>query len=100
MPLPALGELCTTFFRKDRDKGPDIVVAAQFDATMEADGKMVCTTLFVQPDSVQPCLLCTNIIPYLGVSTTTASGEAVVISPQYYFMCASHHDSKSKGRVY
>ena len=78
-PLPALREPCTTLFGKDGDKGPEIVITAQFDATIEADGKTVCATLFVQPDSVQPCLLGTNIIPYLGVSIT---GEALVSSPQ------------------
>ena len=55
-PLPALREPCTTLFGKDGDMGPEIVVTAQFDATVEADGKTVCATLFVQPDSVQPCL--------------------------------------------
>ena len=81
-PIPALREPCTTLFGKDGDKGPEIFVTAQFDATVEADGKTVCATLFVQPDSVQPCLLGTNIIPYLGVSITRANGEALITSPQ------------------
>ena len=80
-PLPALREPCT-LFGKDGDTGPEIFVTAQFDATVEADGKMVCATLFVQPDSVQPCLLGTNIIPYLGVSIARANGEALITSPQ------------------
>ena len=81
-PVPTLRKPCTTLFGKDGDKGPEIVVTAQFDATVEADGKTVCATLFVQPDSVQPCLLGTNIIPYLGVSITRANGEALATSPQ------------------
>ena len=72
--LPALGEPCTTLFGKDGDQGPKIAVTAQFDATVEADGKMVRATLFVQPDSLQPCLLGTNIIPYLGVSIQELTG--------------------------
>ena len=81
-PLPALREPCTTLFGKDGDKGPEILATAQFDATVEADAKTVCATLFVQPDSVQPCLLGTNIIPYLDVSITRANGEALITSPQ------------------
>ena len=81
-PLPALWEPCTTLFGKDGDKGPEILATAQFDATVEADGKTVCATLFVQHDSVQPCLLGTNIIPYLGVSITRANGEALITAPQ------------------
>ena len=38
--------LCTTLFGKDEDKVPEIGVIARFDATVEADGKMVCATLF------------------------------------------------------
>ena len=44
-PLPALREPCTTLFGKDKDRGPEILVIAQFDATVEADGK----TVYVPP---------------------------------------------------
>ena len=74
-------EPCTTLLGKDGDKGSEIVDTAQFDATIEADSKTVCGTLFVQLDSVQPCLLDTNIIP-LGVSITRGNGEALISSPQ------------------
>ena len=42
----------------------------------------MCHFIFVQHDSVQPCLLGTNIIAYLGASIIRANGEALITSPQ------------------
>ena len=91
--LPALREPCTTLFGKDRDKGPKIIVTAQFDATM--------VKRYVPPCLSNLIVYNHNCLAYIGVSITRANGEALITFPQPEPTIArvfgiSHHNSESK----
>ena len=57
-PLPVLELPTVRLFGKDgAGGGRELVITAQFNTTVEADGESVSVPVFVQPDSRQPCLL-------------------------------------------
>ena len=59
--------------------GRELVITAQLQAKITADGETTCMTVFVQPDSDQKCLLGMNVLPDLGLGITRANGEPVIV---------------------
>ena len=75
-PLPKLEEPTVKLFGKDgQNGGRELVITAQLNVTLEADGRSVSAPVFVQPDSEQPCLLGMNAAPLLGLSFLRANGK-------------------------
>ena len=54
--------------------GRDLVITAQLQLIIEADGESTNVIVFVQPDSKQQCLLGMNVWPALGLSIRRANG--------------------------
>ena len=78
-PLPILEKPTVRLFGKDgAGGGRELVITAQLQANIEADGESTCVTIFVQPNSDQKCLLGMNVLPNLGLSITRANGESVI----------------------
>ena len=78
-PLPILEKPTVRLFGKDgAGGGRELVITAQLQANIEADGESTCVTVFVQPNSDQKCLLGMNVLPNLGLSITRANGESVM----------------------
>ena len=78
-PLPVLEPPTVRLFGKDgRSGGQELVVTAQLQTTVEADGKSTVVPVFVQPESEQQCLLGMNVLPALGLTIRRANGEPVV----------------------
>lgn len=71
-------QLCV-FGKNGAGGGRELVITAQLQANIEADGESTCATVFVQPDSEQKCLLGMNVLPDLGLSITRANGEPVLV---------------------
>ena len=61
--------------------GHEIGITAEVEVSMSLDGRCVTIPVFVQPDSVQPCLLGTNAFPHLGLSVTRVNGESLLTGP-------------------
>ena len=79
-PLPVLERPVVRLFGKDgAGGGRELVITAQLQANITADGETTCVTVFVQPDSDQKCLLGMNVLPDLGLSITRANGEPVIV---------------------
>ena len=78
-PLPVLELPTVRLFGKDgAGGGRELVITAQFNTMVEADGESVSVLVFVQPDSRQPCLLGMNVLPALGFSMFRANGEPLI----------------------
>jgi len=78
--LPTLERPTVCLFGKDgAGSGRELVITAQLQANVEADGKTACVTVFVQQNSEQKCLLGMNVLPDLGLSITRANGEPVTV---------------------
>ena len=78
-PLPVLEPPTVRLFGKDgRSGGQELVVTAQLQTTVEADGKPTVVPVFVQPESEQQCLLGMNVLPALGLTIRRANGEPVM----------------------
>ena len=56
-----------------------MLITAQLNVTIEADGESACIPVFVQPESKQKCLLGMNSLPVLGFTLLCASGMPIVI---------------------
>ena len=54
-------------------------MTAQVTLTLAVDGR---STVFVQPDSEQECLLGSNAFPALGLSVVRANGQRVTASEE------------------
>lgn len=79
-PLPVLERPTVRLYGKDGPGGGhELVVTAQLQTTIEADGESVCVPVFVQPQSEQPCLLGMNALPALGLTLTHANGEPLIV---------------------
>lgn len=75
-PLPHLCKLTVKLFGKDgQEDGRELVVNAQLEVTMCADGQNVCVPVLVQPNSEQACLLRMNAIPLLALNFLRANGQ-------------------------
>ena len=75
-PTPKLERPTVKLFGKDgQNGGRELVITAQLNVTLEADGRSVSVPVFVQRDSEQQCLLGTNAAPLLGLSFLRASGQ-------------------------
>lgn len=55
------------------------MITAKTTLTVLADGKAVNVPIFVQPNSNHPCLLGTNVLPYLGISVRRANGQPLTL---------------------
>ena len=67
-------------YREDEQKnGWELVVTAQLQVSIRADGKMVSVPVLVQPDSDQACLLGMNMALLLGLSFLGASGQPILV---------------------
>ena len=80
-PTPTLQTPGLRMFGKDGQRGPEIVVTARADLTLEADGLRVTAPVFVQPQSEQDCLLGMNVAPALGLKFLNAKGEPLIEDP-------------------
>jgi len=79
-PLPTLERPTVRLFGKDgAGGGRELIITAQLQADIEADGESTSVTVFVQPDSEQKCLLGMNVLPDLGLSITRANGEPIIV---------------------
>ena len=64
-PLPELELTMARPFGKDVARGGcELLITAQLNITIEADGESACIPAFVQPGSKQKCLLGMNALPY------------------------------------
>ena len=77
---PELDVPMARLFGKDgRGSGREIVITAQLQLTIEADGESTNVIVFVQPDSEQRCLLGMNVLPALGLSVRRANGDPLIV---------------------
>ena len=80
LPYPELEVPTAQLFGKDgRGGGRELIITAQLQLTIEADGESTNVTVFVQPDSEQQCLLGMNVLPALGLSIRRANGEPLIV---------------------
>ena len=78
-PLPVLEEPTVRLFGKDgRGGGRELVITAQLQIPIEADGESTVVPVFVQPESAQQCLLGMNVLPALGLTMCRANGEPLI----------------------
>jgi len=74
--LPPLELPTVRLYGKDGNKGgKELVITAQVPLTLSLGDKAVSVPVFVQPDSVQTCLLGINAIPLLGISILPHDGK-------------------------
>ena len=82
-PLPHLERPTARLFGKDgEDEGCELVITAQLQVTIQADGESACIPVFVQPDSKQQCLLGMNTLPALGLTILRANGEPLIVKQE------------------
>ena len=75
-PLPELKIPTVRLYGKDGPNGRNqLPITAQVDLLVKAGGKTVSVTMFVQPDSVQDCLLGTNASRPLGFQFVDGRGK-------------------------
>ena len=78
-PLPVLEEPTVRLFGKDgRGGGRELVITAQLQIPIKADGESTVVPVFVQPESAQQCLLGMNVLPALGLTMCRANGEPLI----------------------
>ena len=77
--LPPLVLPTVRLYGKDGKKGgKELVITAEVPLTLTLGDKTVSVPVFVQPDSVQACLLGINAIPLLGISVLQQDGKSVL----------------------
>ena len=82
-PLPQLCKPTVKLFGKDgQEDGRELVVTAQLEVTICADGQSACVPVLVQPNSEQACLLGMNAIPLLALSLLRANGQPLRTTAQ------------------
>ena len=82
-PLPQLCKPTVKLFGKDgQEDGRELVVTAQLEVTICADGQSACVLVLVQPNSEQACLLGMNAIPLLALSLLRANGRPLRTTAQ------------------
>jgi hypothetical protein len=75
-PLPALEKPSTTLYSKGgQPNNQKLLITAQVNLNISADGKSVSAPVFVEPDSDQLCLLGMNVAPLLGLKFTRSNGQ-------------------------
>jgi len=81
--LPELSMPTVRLFGKDgQEGGHELVITAQVDLVLSADGKTVTVPVFVQPCSTQECLLGMNAVPLLGLAFLDNKGEPLHTVPE------------------
>lgn len=80
--LPSLVQPTAHLFGKDGQRGGhELVITAQVDLILTADGVSVVVPVFVQPDSTQECLLGMNAAPLLGLTFLDGKGQPLCTVP-------------------
>ena len=80
MPCLQLEVPTVRLFGKDgRGGGRELVITAQLQISIEADGESTVVPVFVQPESEQHCLLGMNVLLSLGLSIKRANGEPLIV---------------------
>ena len=83
-PLPELELPMARHFGRDGAGGScELLITAQLNVTIEADGESACIPVFVQLESKQKCLLGMNALPALGFTLLCTSGTPIVIKSKY-----------------
>jgi len=78
-PLPLLRRPTVQLHGKDGARGGhELDTTANLDVALTLNGKCVHRTVFVQPNSLQPCLLGMNAITYLVIQVVCTNGDVLL----------------------
>ena len=89
-PIPDLLTPSLRLYGKDGPRGgPELLITAETNLTLMADGKTVFVPVFIQPDSSQSCLLGMNAAQPLGLLFLDSQGKPLRTTPEH------SHDLKS-----
>ena len=95
-PIPELLPPSVRLYGKDGPKGgPELLVTAETNLTLMADGKTVLIPVFIQPDSSQACLLGMNAAQPLGLLFLDSKGKPLRTTSEHLHGSESVLEQKS-----